>query len=463
MVDNQDKQSIRTKREADMRTVRSGSFSLFRNSSLMLLLFLLGCGDDVGAPGDADLDTSLDGGEDAANRDSAVGEGDTGADHADTSSLDSSSADSSDMDATDSDTPDSDAPDSDAGVPDADEDGGAPTLKNNFGHYVATRYGDTPADAAALCETPGVSGVVWRRTWNEVEPAEGTYDFSSFDEVLDAIADSSAPDCQLWLFVEFKSFPASRELNPCPEYLQADYSAENANARGSERGSTCFMWEPPVREAYNRMLSALGERFETNPRIEGVILQESALGFSGAFSQDPPMGTYTPEAWRDSLIDIITHCTDAFPTSHCMAFLNFIRGNQSYLNDISSAMQMVPNDRACFSGPDILPDEESLYRTVNHVYEVLVRYPGCRANSAQNDSYDVPDCDLDCIFDFAVSGTFGDFDETSPRDSGVCVNSYMFWNNRVAVSSTGLSWPDAAPVILANPYGPGWTDRCTDL
>ena len=101
------------------------------------------------------------------------------------------------------------------------------TRKANYGHYFATRYADTPDDVAMLCDQPGVSGVVWRRTWKEVEPVAGVYDFSSFDKVLRAIAGSHNPQCQLWIFVEWKSFAGSPIKNPCPTYLQARIRAQS--------------------------------------------------------------------------------------------------------------------------------------------------------------------------------------------------------------------------------------------
>ena len=59
-----------------------------------------------------------------------------------------------------------------------------------------------------------------------------------------------------------------------------------------------------------------------------------------------------------------------------------------------------------------------------------------------------------------MRGTFGDFDQTYPRTSGLCVNSYLFWNHRVSRSPTGLNWLDALPVIAAYPHGPLWLDQC---
>lgn len=331
-------------------------------------------------------------------------------------------------------------------------------LKSHFGHYFATRYEDEPSDAATLCEQAGVSGVVWRRTWNEVEPSAGVYDFSSFDEVLGAISASKNPACQLWVFVEFKSFADSAVQNPCPKYLQAQHSALNNDGDGA---STCFMWEPVVADAYSRMISAAAARYDANPRVEGFVFQESALGFEGTRSQDVAAGgTYTPEAWRDALIGFARQCTDAFTHSRCMFFVNFIRRGQTYLHNVSDAISAVPDNRACLSGPDLLPNSSALYNNANSAYEVLIRHRGCRANSAQNNSYQVPGCALDCIFRFAVSGTFGDFNQAAPYTSGVCVNSYLFWNHRTSRSSTGLNWSSVLPVIAANPYGPGWYGQC---
>jgi hypothetical protein len=209
------------------------------------------------------------------------------------------------------------------------------------------------------------------------------------------------------------------------------------------------------------MIAAAAARYNDNPRVEGLIFQESALGFEGDRSQDVAAGgTYTPEAWRDALIALIGRCGAEFSRGHCVAFMNFLRGGQAYLHDISAAISTVPDAGACFSGPDLLPDSTSLYGNRNSPYEVLARHDGCRSDSAQNHSYGVPGCGLDCIFQFAVGGTFGDFPETAPRTGGVCVNSYLFWNYLVGRSPTGLNWIDALPVIAANPYGPGWYEQC---
>jgi hypothetical protein len=283
------------------------------------------------------------------------------------------------------------------------------------------------------------------------------YDFGAYDAALRTIANSHNPQCQLWIFIEFKSFNNSTYRNPCPAYLQAQHSALNDGGKAY----TCFIWEPLVANAYIKMMRAAAARYDGNPRVEGFIIQESALSLTGAHSQDvADGGTYTAEAWRDALINIVGQCGSAFTQSRCVAFLNFIRGGQAYLNDVSRALSAIPNNRGCMSGPDLLPDEKQLYATRNSAYEVLARHQGCRSNSAQNASFNVPNFSLDDIFHFAVRRAAGDFDETYPRGSGVCVNSYLFWNHRVSVSRTGQNWLDALSVIAAYPYGPLWLDEC---
>ena len=168
-----------------------------------------------------------------------------------------------------------------------------------------------------------------------------------------------------------------------------------------------------------------------------------------------------------------------------MSFLNFINGGQSYLYDVSKVIAGIPNNQACYSGPDILPSETTLYSNSSSTYELLTRHPGCRSNSVQNDSFEEegprdslyhlvcdsatsrdansngrPDCTLTDIFKFAVGGTFGDFKQNSPYDSGLCINSYLFWNNRGGPSATGLDISDAFPVIAAKPYGNAWYGQC---
>ena len=144
-----------------------------------------------------------------------------------------------------------------------------------------------------------------------------------------------------------------------------------------------------------------------------------------------------------------------------MSFLNFLRGGQQYLNDISAAISAVPNNQVCFSGPDLLPNDPSLYEDSDSVYQVLTRHPGCRSNSAQNDSYEVPGCTLDCIFHFAVAGTLGAFPvRRAAHRRRVRQFLYVLERQDRPRSRGRTELQDALPVIAAHPYGADWLNQC---
>ena len=152
-----------------------------------------------------------------------------------------------------------------------------------------------------------------------------------------------------------QEFPQQSDKNPCPVYLQAQHSGLNADRPWSLRPASCG--SPIVVEAYVALIKAAAARYNDNPRIEGLILQESALQSEwGLFAGCRRWGDLLAEAWRDALIELVGQCGAAFSQGHCMAFMNFIRGGQPYLYDVSAAIAAVPGNGACMSGPDLRPD-----------------------------------------------------------------------------------------------------------
>ena len=113
--------------------------------------------------------------------------------------------------------------------------------KSNYGHYFATHYSDTPADAAMLCEQPGVTG---SRLAADVEPGRAgprRLQFRLVRQGADGdrgLAQSALPALADGRVQELCQQPVK---NPCPVYLQAQHSAMNSNGNGAV---TCFMWEP---------------------------------------------------------------------------------------------------------------------------------------------------------------------------------------------------------------------------
>lgn len=229
----------------------------------------------------------------------------------------------------------------------------------------------------------------------------------------------------------------------------------------------CKMWDPTVKAKFNALIKAMGQQFDSDPLVEGFILQESSISLSNAAYLDGPDngGDYVSATYLANRISYDQTCSTWWPTSRCMDFTNQIKGQSvAGLTQISDALSALPNNQGCYGGPDILPNNGGL---VAGTYQALISHSGCRANSAQNTTIvgsgagaqacDPTAVNCDNVFDFAVRGTFGHLDKTLPvpSDQGLCINSYIFWND----SATEQTYVDKT--VQKFPYGPDWYDRCT--
>jgi hypothetical protein len=240
-----------------------------------------------------------------------------------------------------------------------------------------------------------------------------------------------------------------------------------------------MLWVNEVRDEYRDLLDAMALEFDDRGRAEGVILQETATGLGS----NAPSG-YTPVKYRDALRSIYTRCSFQFDNSWCVPFMNYIPGNLDLMRPLADYLAALPNGNACLAGPDIIPSDGGLFISEDRIYHILVDYDGCRANSMQNESYRMdngpadgndPDhaitpnltrcvdaepgvpCPMWEMFLFGVRGSAGEFNKDKPFDSGLCINSFIFWNHKTwKAAPWELTFDNAANVIANNPYGDGW-------
>ena len=301
--------------------------------------------------------------------------------------------------------------------------------KYHPGHYLAL-YGYENQSAMYDGAHPGVRGINKRYTWQSLEPTLGQYDFSQIESDL-AVAASQG--LQLVVMVEDKSF--KNDPPPTPEYLWGEQYTRPTRTGGY----TAVRYNPYVIQRFKALLEALGQRFDSDSNLEGIALQETALGF--VQSALDATG-YTPEKYRDALIDVVLSAADSFPTSQVFWYMNFLSGKQAYLADVAAA---VAPAGVRMGGPDILPDDHSLQ---THVYPLYDQFQGkmplfC---SAQNNSYQHEHADTSYPTRYWTPNEIFKF--ASDR-LGV---GYVFWNhNKRASSADSYSWYDALPVIEANP------------
>lgn len=302
-----------------------------------------------------------------------------------------------------------------------------PDLKYHPGHYVSLNREDAPEVMRTLIE-PGIRGVQIRYTWRSLEPERGRYELSRIDADLRL---ASALGLQFVAFIEDKSFTTEEHL--LPDYL-ADYALPFT--RG---GYVAKRWDPFVVERLGALLDAVGERFDAQPAFEGVALQESAMGFAPGIALAQG---YSPEAYRDALIAILSRARRALPTSQIFWYMNFLEGRQQYLADIAEAI--VPL-RIAMGGPDVLPDNPALARLT---YPLYARFADrltlfC---SIQYNSYAHPHADRRAGTKYWTLQELLDFARNELHVS------YLFWNRKTWRKPPDSSdWNDAQRVIRAHP------------
>ena len=306
--------------------------------------------------------------------------------------------------------------------------------KYHPGHYVTIESGkntDLTDAFITVLKKPGVVGLQVRYTWRELEISKGVYDFSKIQKHLDLL---SKQDMKLVVFLEDKSFSGALPP-PTPEYLQGTpYTLPNIPG-----GYSAVRWNPVVRAQFKAVVKELGKNFDGNPTLEGISFQESATGLTSSVMN---ANGYTPEIYRDTLIDTLQTAAINFPNSQVFWYMNFLTGHQSYIADIATA---VAPYGVAMGGPDILPESASLKRLA---YPFYGQFKGkiTLFGSMQNDSYRELHAGTTNYWTMNEMFLFA-------RDN-LHVN-YIFWNYKMWVTAgmpTGENkWTDALPVIKANP------------
>lgn len=304
-----------------------------------------------------------------------------------------------------------------------------PGRKYNPGHYVRLlSYNDREA-GLDQADQDGVTGVLKMYRWRDLEPSRGNYDFSEIEQDLVYL---SSRGLQLIVMLEDKTF---KNENPVPNYLNtADHVRRNRPG-----GYTAIRWSPTVVARTKALITALGNRFDSNPYFEGVSTQESAPGLDGPILDATG---YTPEKYRDALVDVLTHATEAMPTSRVFWYVNFFPRKLSYMAEVIDA---VKDTGVVVGGPDVLPDEHALQA---HLYPTLRSFQGQLPLLGQVESM----CYHHEHEDPSAATKYWTMPELFSYAKNNLKVNYMIWvNHRKPDFADSYSVQDVWPVIRNNP------------
>jgi hypothetical protein len=303
----------------------------------------------------------------------------------------------------------------------------ASARKYHPGHYTIIMNAIGAQTIMATALQPGMAGFVRRYTWRSLEPSQGVYDFSVIKSDL---AWAAAHGTQIIVVIKYKTDDAEKAG---PAYLDA---YEYHNTLG---GYALELWSPLVVTRYNALIKALGAQVDSISNFEGVANQESALSVNSATLKT--LG-YTPEKYRDALINMLSAATVSLPTSRVFWFMNFLAGNQSYIGTIAAAVAPLG---VVMGGPDDWPDNQSLESKTYPYYTqfagkmpLFIQVEGANyAEPHMTSGYATKDWTMLELYQFALTKLH--------------VN-YMFWMRvTTRANSAAYDWYDALPVIAAHP------------
>ena len=274
---------------------------------------------------------------------------------------------------------------------------------------------------------PGVVGFMKRYTWRQLVPLKGVYDLSAIATDLDFL---SSKGMQMIAMIEDKTFVNEQ---PLPQYLAS------LTVRNRQNGFTAVRWHPTVVDRMGELFAAIGEHFDSNPFFEGVALMESAPSVDNDLLDSTG---YTPEKYRDALIDVMIAGAEGMPTSRVFWYMNYLPRKRAYLADVASA---VAPYGIVMGGPDVMPDNQSLVSGTYPLYDQFAGQmplfgqvePICYSHPHADTSYPTKYWTMPELFKYA-------------RDN-LNVN-YMIWV-RYPTSDypDSYDWFDALPVMKNNP------------
>ncbi|HZL34826.1 MAG TPA: hypothetical protein VFC78_05915 [Tepidisphaeraceae bacterium] len=261
-------------------------------------------------------------------------------------------------------------------------------------HYVFfNRDRERIADPPFL-QTKAFEGAQLKYTWRELEQGKDSYDFSAIQHDLAFLRSKGKR-----LFIQIQDVSFNVAVVPIPRYLlndpqyhggadkQYDIPGDD-EARATPAGWVARRWDPAVRERFQKLLQALGKQFDG--KIEGINLPETSVEF-GESGKLYPKG-FTPEIYRDAIVDDMRALKQAFPKSVALQYANFMVGGppgeetRSYLRDVYRNAKEL---KVGVGGPDLKPFKPW---QLHNSYPLIHEYAGSVpvGIAVQDGNYELP-------------------------------------------------------------------------
>lgn len=245
-------------------------------------------------------------------------------------------------------------------------DASCPIAPGGIQHFVYFARDRDAIHGHALLFSTRFEGAQIMYDWRQLEPAEGHYDFTAIEDDLDYLR---GHDKKLFVQLQDATF-TDRKAVP-DDLLTPAYdggATPQYNDDGSLGGWVAKRWNPAVQHRFAKLLAALGAAFDG--RIEGINLQESAIGVS--HETDP---SFSAAGYVEALKANMRALKTAFPHSATMQYANFMPGewlpweDEGYLREIYRYGEEIG---VGLGAPDLMPTRKG---QLNHALAMMHEHP----------------------------------------------------------------------------------------
>jgi hypothetical protein len=142
--------------------------------------------------------------------------------------------------------------------------------------------------------SPAFGGLVINQTWQQLEPSNGTFDFSVLDASLVAVATYNAAHVDAPLGARLRVFGAYA----APGWAKTLDGGPIATSDGNAAATVGKWWGPTYRTAWAGLQAALAARYDDNPLLQDVAVSSCAASTAEPMVIDTDtLQAAQPEGW----------------------------------------------------------------------------------------------------------------------------------------------------------------------